>query len=134
MSNNSIYRVSVKAVIKDNKWDVLLMYNDKYWTWNLPWWWLEHWETIENCIKREINEELWLKIVYIDKKPLWFITSEKWLNKEMPWIWNLFYNIELKNFDFSKSDECKEIWFFNSNTIKNINVPENVKLIFDLIF
>lgn len=134
MNKNSIYRISIKSIIKDKKWDILLMYNEKYWTWNLPWWWLEHWETIENCIKREINEELWLKISYISKIPLWFITSNKWLNKKMPWIWNLFYSVDVENFDFTKSDECKEIWFFNIDTIKNINIPENVELIFDLIY
>lgn len=52
----------------------------------------------------------------------------------MPWIWNVFYNVELKNFTFKQSDECKDIWYFNKNTIKNIKVPENVELIFDLIF
>ncbi len=126
MNNNSTYRVSIKTIIKDKKWDVLLMYNDKYNTWNIPLWWLEDWETIIDCIIREIN--------HINQKPLWFITSNTWLNKEMPWIWNLIYDIELVNLDFKESDECKQIWFFNINTIKNINTPENVKLIFDLIF
>lgn len=134
MNSSTIYRLSIKTIIKNEKWDILLMYNDKYWTWNLPWWWLEHWEKIEECINREIQEELWVKIKNIYPEPLWFITSDKWLNKEMPWIWNLIYNIDLENFKFTKSDECEKIWFFNNDTIENINIPENVKLIFNLIY
>lgn len=76
MNNNSTYRVSIKTIIKDKKWDVLLMYNDKYNTWNIPLWWLEDWETIIDCIIREIN--------HINQKPLWFITNDKWLNRKIP--------------------------------------------------
>ncbi len=134
MNNSSTYRVSIKSIIKDTNWDVLLMYNDKYETWNMPWWWLKHWEDIINCIKREIKEELWLNIADIGNSPICFITSDKGLNKEMPWIWNLCYQVEVENLNFTKSNECKKIWFFNQNNIKSVTTPENVELIFNHIF
>ncbi len=134
MNTNSLYRISIKAIIKNKSWDILLMYNDKHWTWNLPGGWLEHWESVEKCIKREITEELWVKVNKIEVNPIWFITSDKWLNKQMPWIWNLVYNIEVENFDFKKSNECSDIWFFNTESIKDKKTPENVDLIFNMIF
>lgn len=72
---NWFYRTSVKALIlnKDNKF--LLTREEKWW--DLPWWWLEYGETPQDCIKRELFEEMWIKVKNVDKQPSYFVTTQK---------------------------------------------------------
>lgn len=50
------YRISVKAVIKDNIGQILLL-QEKDGSWELPGGGLEHSEDIRATLKREVNEE-----------------------------------------------------------------------------
>lgn len=122
---NAWYRISVKAIIYNDKWEFLLC-KENNWTWDLPWGWLDHKENPINCLKREIQEEMWLIATNIDKKPLYFITAYKPKSKTRPWVANICYKTEVKNIDFIESDECVEIWFFNPETAKKLNLLVNV--------
>lgn len=119
------YRISVKALIYNDKWDFLLC-KENNWTWDLPWGWLDHNETPINCLKRELQEEMWLVSKNIDKKPLYFITAHKPTSKTRPWIANICYKTEVENLGFIKSDECVEIWFFDIEDAKKLNLLVNV--------
>jgi hypothetical protein len=70
---------------------------------------------------------MWLVASYIDEKPLYFITAHKPTSKSRPWIANVCYETELENLDFTKSDECVEIWFFNIKEAKKLNLLINVE-------
>jgi len=131
--NDAWYRTSVKALIYNQDWDVLLC-KEENWAWDLPWGWLDHWEDIEICIKREIKEEMWLNVLSIQESPVCFVTAHKWLSKARPWIANICYKIEVENLDFIPSDECIEIWFFNKNNISELKTISNVNIIFEKIF
>jgi hypothetical protein len=50
-----------------------------------------------------------LEVLYIEKKPDYFITAFKPESKTRPWIANVFYKVKVKNLDFTPSDECIEI-------------------------
>lgn len=54
---NTFYRVSIKALIKNSKGEVLVVkeHQDK---WELPGGRLDQGETIHDCLKRELKEEL----------------------------------------------------------------------------
>ena len=54
---STYYRVSVKALIKDNQ-DRLLVFQDSAGNWELPGGGLEHGEDIDDCIRRELQEEI----------------------------------------------------------------------------
>ena len=119
------YRISVKALIYNEKWEFLLC-KESNWTWDLPWGWLDHGENTISCLKRELKEEMWLVAKNIDKTPLYFITAHKSTSKTRPWIANICYKTEVENLDFTKSDECVEIWFFDINSAKKLNLLINV--------
>ena len=123
------YRISVKALIYNDKWEVLLA-KESNWVWDFPGGWLDHGENSINCLKRELMEEMWLKIKYIEEKPEYFLTAHKPNSKSRPWIANVFYKVVPENLDFKKSDECVEIWFFDKDSVKNIEVIENVREFF----
>jgi 8-oxo-dGTP diphosphatase len=120
------YRISIKALIYNEKWDFLLT-KENNWLWDIPWGWLDHGEKYDENLKRELKEEMWLEIIWIDKNPKYFITAHKPESKSRPWIANIFYEVKVKDLNFIKSDECVEIWFFNANSINNIDTFVNVK-------
>jgi len=97
------------------------------WTRDLPGGWLDYNENPVNCLKRELQEEMWLTAINIENKPSYFITAHKPTSRTRPWIANICYEAEVGNLDFVKSDECVEIWFFNIETVKKLDLLVNVE-------
>ena len=121
---DSRYRISVKWLIFDDKGDVLLC-KEENGKRDFPWWGIEPWETIEQCLHRELKEEMWLEVTSIEPRPLCYIKAEQPKSQKRPFIGNICYAIQVKHLDFTPSGECIEIWFFNKETIKTIDVFEN---------
>lgn len=128
----SWYRISVKALIYNEKWEFLLCKEDN-WTWDFPGGWLDHWESINTCLERELKEEMWLTIVSINNEPKYFITANKPKSKTRPWIANIFYEVEVKDLNFIPSEECVEIGFFNIESAWKLNILANVKELLEKI-
>ena len=120
------YRISVKALIYNDKWEFLLC-KESNGVWDFPGGWLDHWEKPDVCIKRELQEEMWLEVTEISNTPKYFVTAHRPESKSRPWIANVFYEVKVKDLNFTPSDECVEIWFFNKESINNINGLANVK-------
>lgn len=66
----------VRCFLKNSEWKYLLVKHKDKNHWVLPGWHIEKWEDIYKAIKREIMEELWIKIKIIWRK--------KWL--ELDWL------------------------------------------------
>lgn len=117
------YRVSVKALIHNDEWKFLLIKENNN-LWELPGGWVDYGENIEECLKREIFEEMWLKAIYIEKEPSYFFTSTnlKGFN-----IVNALYETQVKNYDFAPSEECVEIWFFTLDEAKKLETYPNIQ-------
>lgn len=58
MYNDSLYRVSFKCLIRDEQGMVLAVKERGRSSWDLPGGGMEHGETIETSIKRELREEI----------------------------------------------------------------------------
>ena len=129
---NCFYRISVKALISNEEWKVLLC-KESSWKWDFPWGWLDHWENSIICLERELKEEMWLESTFISQNPKYFITAHKPESKTRPWIANIFYEVKVKNLDFISSDECVEIWFFSFEEIKKLDILPNVLALVNLI-
>ena len=124
--DNWWYRISVKALIYNEEWKILLC-KEYNWVWDIPGGWLDHWEKPEVCIDRELEEEMWLKVDDINQDPCYFITAHKPTSKTRPWIANICYEVKVKDLDFTPSKECVEIWFFSPEEISELNTIINVK-------
>jgi 8-oxo-dGTP pyrophosphatase MutT (NUDIX family) len=83
MYPNRFYRVAAKALITDEKGRVLIVKESND-TWGLPGGGINHGEIPQECIKREINEELGIdntkvneilgtKIFFLDRMDTWMI-------------------------------------------------------------
>lgn len=122
---NWFYRVSAKALILNDEKKFLLVREERWW--ELPWWWLEYWETPQECIKRELVEEMWINVIDVKVNPSYFITVKKdnWV-----WIANAIYEAQI-NIDelsnFKPSDEYLEARFFDINETQNEKLFPNVR-------
>lgn len=68
---------------------------------------------------------MWLEVVSINIKPLYFITSynpEKDVRLGQP-----FYETKIKDLNFISSGECQEIMFVTKEEAENLNIRPNVK-------
>lgn len=117
------YRISVKALIHNEEWKFLLIQEENE-LWELPGGWLDYGEDPKNCLKREIREEMWLITLWIATEPSYFYTTKslKWRN-----IANVLYEVEVENYDFVPSEECRAIWFFTLEEARNLQTYPNIQ-------
>jgi len=118
------YRVSIKGLILDEthkKFAVVLEDNG---LWELPGGGLDHGESPEECLKREIREEMGLTITKVAKNPSYFLVGK---NMKGRWSVNLVFETEVKDFNFTSSSECREIKFISLEEIDSINAFRTVK-------
>lgn len=116
------YRLSVKALVHEG--ERFLLVKEENDLWELPWWWVEFGEDLRECLKREIQEEMWLDTTYIAMEPCYFFTSIslKWVN-----IVNALYETKLAHLNFIPSEECVEIWFFTLEEAKKLKTYPNIQ-------
>lgn len=69
IQENCNYRVCVKAIIRNTEWKILITYEKRKGLWDFPWWWLEHKQNIQQWLRQELNEELWISSQSIEISP-----------------------------------------------------------------
>lgn len=117
------YRISVKALIINEKMEFLLI-KEENWLWDFPGWWLDYDENIEAGIRREIKEEMWLEVTFLETSPSYFLTTKSLRGKP---IANIFYKTTVENLIFTPSNECVEIGFFTIETARHQDTYPNVQ-------
>ena len=122
---NWFYRTSAKALILNEEKKFLLTREEKWW--ELPWWGLEFWETPQDWIKRELEEEMWIQAKKVNETPSYFLTTQK---KNGVRIANVIYETKIDLNDllnFKPSDECLEVKFFDVEEAKKEELFPNVE-------
>ena len=122
---NWFYRTSAKALILDKDKRFLLIKEEKWW--ELPWWWLEYWESPQECIKRELLEEMGVNVQEVKEQPSYFLTAKKtnWV-----WISNIIYETKVdldEIMKFTPTEECQDVKFFNIEEAKKETLFPNVE-------
>lgn len=118
------YRVSIKALILDEthrKFAVILEDNG---LWEIPGGGLDHGESYEECLKRELIEETGLVVVKVNPFPSYCLVGK---NMKGRWSVNIVFEVKVRDFNFTPSDECRELRFISPEEIDSINAFRNVK-------
>lgn len=108
------YRVSVKAKINFNGKTLLVKEDGK--KWDLPGGGIEHYETIDEALKRELTEEIGVSDFIITSGPKIFKMIDAAANRPLIFI---VYELELESTtEFHPSDNV-EIGLFDSEKIQD---------------
>ena len=121
------YRVSIKGLILDEtrkKFAVLLDgFENKGW-WELPGGGLEYGESPQECLKREIHEEMGLTVTEVAPLPSYYLIGK---NMRENWTLNLVFEIKVKDLNFTQSEECMGLRFISPEEVGSINAFRTVK-------
>ena len=115
MYPNTFYRVSVKALIKDNDGNILVVKENQD-TWSLPGGGLDHGETAEEGMARELKEELGiqdLKIHGVNQ------TRTFELKTKQAWLLWIVYDVTIDTSTFSMGDGVTEWCYINPETFQS---------------
>lgn len=130
MNEQCYYRISVKGVVIDQDGRVLLT-REPDGRWELLGGGLDHGEEPIAGLKREIAEETGLKVTSVSKAPKYFLTVPRL--EHDTYVANVVYEIELENLDFTPSDECVELRFFNAQEMMEVPLFPNVERLRQLL-
>lgn len=128
---DSFFRVVVKGICVENG-KLLLQHESEELggRWELPGGGLDFGESPKEGLKREVKEETNLEIKSISSLPVYVWTHRFDHKRELEWFYSLAlgYRIELKDFNFTPSQECTEIGWFSKEELeerKNVLTPQS---------
>lgn len=130
MNEPSFYRVSVKALVRDEQGRILLakQSNGK---WDMLGGGLDHGEEPREGLTREIFEESGLRLLSMAQAPSHFLTVHN-PNHDV-YLANVIYEAELEHYEIIPSDECEELRFVTVQEAKVLNLNPNVQKLLTLL-
>lgn len=115
---STFYRVSLKAIIRNEKGEVLINKERGRDHWSLPGGGWDHGETDIECLKRELFEEvgytgeLTARPIATTQAPLYMASKQAWL------LW-IVYEVTPETMEFSIGEESDEIMFVDPVSFKD---------------
>lgn len=122
---DSFFRVTVKAlVVKDGKILLIKESPELSGKWELPGGGLDFGEDIHEGLRREVEEEMGMKVKSIEERPQYVWTWRYENKRNMDWYYSLVvaYKVEFESFDFKTTEECEEIGWFSKEELENIQL------------
>lgn len=113
---STFYRVSVKAVIRNEKGEILVAKEYDNTNWSLPGGGWDHDETEHEALARELQEEVRYEGDFTSK-PLG--TAVFWLESRQAWLLWIVYEVKTENMNFSVGEECSEVAFVHPKEFSN---------------
>lgn len=117
------YRISVKALILDETRERFLLVQEDNGKWEFPGGGLDFGETPFEGLKRELNEEMGLEATWISPSPSYFLTD---VTSKGTQYANLFYEVKVKDLNFTPSEECVALRFVSPEEVKDLKAFGNV--------
>ncbi|HET6747034.1 MAG TPA: NUDIX hydrolase [Candidatus Saccharimonadales bacterium] len=115
----AFYRVSIKAIIRNKKGEVLLVKEDGG-SWSLPGGGMDHGETAEEALAREMYEE----VLIIEKFQARIIgTNPRFVKAKQAWIlWVVFELGMPEQFEYGKGADADEVAFIDPVIFKDSTI------------
>lgn len=127
---NGFYRVSIKGLILDETRKKFVVILEENGWWELPGGGLNWGESPATCLKREIQEEMGLTVTDVGLFPSYYLIGKNMKDK---WTVNLVFEIQVKNLDFTPSEECRKLRFVSPAEVRSLNAFRTVKDLAELL-
>ena len=111
---SAFYRVSLKAVIRNDKGEVLLNKEGDSTNWSLPGGGWDHGETEYAALARELKEEINYDGEF-SAKP--FATETFWLESKRSYLLWIVYEVVTENMDFGIGEHSTEVAFVDPSSL-----------------
>lgn len=112
---STFYRFSLKAVIRNNKGEVLLNKEYDSTTWSLPGGGWDHGETEHEALARELKEEVGYEGEFSSKP---FATEVFWLETKQAYLLWIVYEVVTANMNFNNGTHSNEVAFVDPSTLR----------------
>jgi len=131
MIPEAFYRTSVKALIKNSEGKILLS-KEENGMWELLGGGLDHGETPQTGLVREVQEETGLKVHSIATQPSYYITFP--VTERGYYAANVIFEAQIDSLNFTPSDECIDLQYFSPKDIlEREDMYNNVQILAKLI-
>lgn len=114
-----LFRVSLKAVIRNEKGELLVVKEKGHSVWELPGGGMDHGETFEKAMSRELLEE----VGYAGKFTMKIVATDEAATlhdrEEEMWQLRLIYEVQTENREFSPGTDAEGIQFVSPEIIQN---------------
>jgi ADP-ribose pyrophosphatase YjhB (NUDIX family) len=130
--DSPFYRVAIKAIIIDNK-QRLLVTQTRDEAWELPGGGWEHGETFEDCVWREIKEELGVAVATVGD----IMFTYRGINRRGYVALRLVVPVELVNYEFIPGIDMQSAKFVSHNELVALRMTpdeEPIKKLVDKIW
>lgn len=121
----NFFRVSIKGLVVNDGNVLLIDEGPKQGgRWELPGGGLDFGEDIHGALKREIEEEIGLKVMHISEKPTYVWTWRFENTRDMEWFYSLViaYKIKVADFTIDPTKEFKKIGFFSKEELETADL------------
>lgn len=114
----TFYRISLKAIIRNERGEILVNRERGHGNWSLPGGGWDHGESVIECLKRELNEEvgyegeLQAELLGVTEEAMYMPTKQGWL------IWHV-YDVTPDNMNFSVGVDGEELMFADPAQFRN---------------
>jgi 8-oxo-dGTP diphosphatase len=126
-TDSPFYRVSLKAVVFDEQGRLLVLQtSDK--AWELPGGGWEHSESLEDCLSREISEELQVEVAHIRPSALCFYRGK---NERGYATLKIVLAVTLSTHDFTPSDGMVATKFITKQELQALEMDDGERGIKD---
>ncbi|MES2630600.1 MAG: NUDIX hydrolase [Patescibacteria group bacterium] len=115
MYPSTIYRVVAKALINDEN-NKILVVKEKQDFWSLPGGGLEHGESAQDCLKREIREEIGVENVAIGEI---LYSTNVYLDQRDIWMTWIVYKAEIESSNFTFGDGVTDARYIDISEIQD---------------
>jgi len=130
------HRVTVKGLcVREGKVLLALESKELSGEWEIPGGGLDFGEDIKEGLRREIQEEMGLKVTKISDRPVYVWTHKFESNRrKIGWYYSLAlaYRIELESLEFTPSDECVDLQFFSKEEMGKVRLNQQTNELFGL--
>lgn len=120
---NGFYRVSIKALILDETREKFAIILEDNGLWELPGGGMDFGETPEECLTRELREEMGLTVTDVQPMPSYYLIGK---NMKGRWTLNLVFETKVRDLNFTPSDECRELRFIAPEEVASVNAFRTV--------